>query len=71
MTRMDIVLTKDISESEINSMATQDKLAHALARIMRWKNPNGTIMEAYIPYWLANQGKRALAEYVSKEGSGS
>ena len=71
MTRMDIVLTKDISEREINSMATEDKLAHALARIMRWENPNGTIIDEYIPLWLANQGKRAITEYVSKEGSGS
>ena len=63
MTRLEIIQSSDPPDN----MTTEDKLAYALASIMTWPNPDGTIMETYIPGWLADIGRSAIVEYVKQE----
>lgn len=40
-----------------------DELAHALMRVLRWPNPEGTIGEYYLPKWLTQLAEDALTKW--------
>ncbi len=41
--------------------AATKALADALTRLLEWPNPQGTIEQAYIPRWLADECRAALS----------
>ncbi len=60
MNKVQIIESKERPEG----MSEADELAWALARVLRWPNPNGTIADYYLPGWLSEHAKSALRRYL-------
>lgn len=60
MTRLEIMTACERPDG----MTVEDELAWALHRMARWPNPQGTIMDAYVPGWLGEVVRGALNRYI-------
>lgn len=65
--RIEIIESVDRAfPSKPEGMTEADELAWALARVLRWPDPAGTIIDT-LPGWLAGLARAALRRYITRQ----